>query len=150
MNPQYSNSEWASAFFNPPDADAVIAAEAEEAAIAARIHTTSSIMFPRYIDHSYHDYSTYIQDGGKIVKHKKSERNFPARLHTILSDEQYAHIISWMVSCCSANSRLGLNPSLLDIVAYLQIPFIAVILSLSFSLMVELGKFSTRSSSSTK
>jgi len=55
-------------------------------------------VFPRYTVHTYHDYSTFIKDGGVITKHKKSERNFPARLHSILSNEQYSHIISWMVS----------------------------------------------------
>ncbi len=125
-----NNSEWASAFF-----DSMAAGQAAAAVGSADV-------LPRYTDHSYHDFSTYIEDGGKIQKHKKSERNFPARLHTILSDEKYAHIISWMVSCCSANLRLGLNPSLLlDIVAYLQIPSIAVTLSLSFSLTAEPGKF---------
>ena len=51
---------------------------------------------PRYADHTYHDFSTYIKEGNRIEKHKKSDRNFPARLHVILSNEQYSHIISWM------------------------------------------------------
>ena len=55
-------------------------------------------VFPRYTVHTYHDYSTFIEEGGVIRKHKKSGRNFPARLHSILSNEQYSHIISWMVS----------------------------------------------------
>ena len=53
---------------------------------------------PRFADHTYHDYSSFIKDGGVITKHKKSERNFPARLHAILSNEEYSHIITWMVS----------------------------------------------------
>ena len=53
---------------------------------------------PRLTDHSYQDYSTHVKNGGKLEKHKKSERNFPARLHKILSNEQYSHVISWMVS----------------------------------------------------
>jgi hypothetical protein len=52
----------------------------------------------RFADHTYHNYSTYIEDGGKLQKHKKSESNFPARLHAMLSNEDYSHIISWMVS----------------------------------------------------
>ena len=55
-------------------------------------------VFPRYTVHTYHDYSTFIKEGGVIKKHKKSNRNFPARLHAILSNDQYSHIISWMVS----------------------------------------------------
>ncbi len=51
---------------------------------------------PRYTDHTYREFSTYIERGGKIDKHKKSDRNFPALLHIMLSDEQYSHIISWM------------------------------------------------------
>ncbi len=53
-------------------------------------------VFPRYVDHSYHDYSSYIEDGGTVERHKKSDRNFPALLHSILSDEQYSHMIAWM------------------------------------------------------
>ena len=52
--------------------------------------------FPRLADHTYRDFSTYIKDGNRIEKHKKSDRNFPARLHAMLSSEQYSHIISWM------------------------------------------------------
>jgi hypothetical protein len=52
----------------------------------------------RFTDHTYHDFSNYIKEGGKLTKHKKSESNFPARLHAMLSDEQYSHIITWMVS----------------------------------------------------
>ena len=52
--------------------------------------------FPRRTDHSYHDFSTFIEDGGRIEKHTKCKRNFPACLHAMLSDEQYSHIISWM------------------------------------------------------
>ena len=48
------------------------------------------------MDHSYRDFSTYIEDGGRVEKHKKSDRNFPAKLHLLLSNEQYSHIISWM------------------------------------------------------
>mmetsp|Transcript_13388 Transcript_13388/g.20050 ORF Transcript_13388/g.20050 Transcript_13388/m.20050 type:complete len:484 (-) Transcript_13388:772-2223(-) len=51
---------------------------------------------PRYADHTYRDFSTHIKEGKRIEKHKKSDRNFPARLHVILSNEQYSHIISWM------------------------------------------------------
>ena len=50
----------------------------------------------RTSEHTYHDFSTYIKRGGKIEKHKKSDRNFPARLHTILSIDKYSHIIAWM------------------------------------------------------
>ena len=53
----------------------------------------------RFADHTYRDFSTYINDGGKVQKHKKSESNFPARLYAMLAEEKYSHIISWMVSC---------------------------------------------------
>lgn len=51
----------------------------------------------RFADHTYHDFATYIKDGGKVQKHKKSESNFPARLFAMLAEEKYSHIISWMV-----------------------------------------------------
>jgi hypothetical protein len=55
-------------------------------------------VFPRFADHTYRDYAAYIDEGGKIQRHKKSDRNFPAHLHVILSNERYSHVISWMVS----------------------------------------------------
>ncbi|KAL9189653.1 hypothetical protein ACHAXT_009328 [Thalassiosira profunda] len=50
----------------------------------------------RYVDHTYRDYSRYIEDGGKIAKHKKSEKNFPAKVHQMLSDPRNADAIAWM------------------------------------------------------
>lgn len=61
----------------------------------------------RFADHTYRDYATYIADGGSVLKHKKSESNFPARLYALLSDEEYAHMISWMVSYHTWNFLLG-------------------------------------------
>ena len=52
----------------------------------------------RYVDHTYRDYSRYVKDGGELLKHKKSGNNFPARLHRVLSDEENADVITWMVS----------------------------------------------------
>ena len=51
----------------------------------------------RYVDHTYRDYSTYVQEGGELVKHKKSGNNFPARLHEVVSKEANSHAIAWMV-----------------------------------------------------
>eukprot|EP00584_Thalassiosira_punctigera_P016709 CAMPEP_0172555822 /NCGR_PEP_ID=MMETSP1067-20121228/60499_1 /TAXON_ID=265564 ORGANISM="Thalassiosira punctigera, Strain Tpunct2005C2" /NCGR_SAMPLE_ID=MMETSP1067 /ASSEMBLY_ACC=CAM_ASM_000444 /LENGTH=62 /DNA_ID=CAMNT_0013344427 /DNA_START=77 /DNA_END=262 /DNA_ORIENTATION=- len=33
----------------------------------------------RLVDHAYHDFSCYLECGGGIAKHKKSENNFPAK-----------------------------------------------------------------------
>ena len=52
----------------------------------------------RYVDHTYQDFSLYLQQGGEIPKHKKSGSNFPARLHHMLADPSNSHIIAWMVS----------------------------------------------------
>ena len=46
---------------------------------------------------SYRDYSTYLLNGGELIKHKKSDRNFPVKLHRIVSDPMNAHIITWLV-----------------------------------------------------
>ena len=92
MSHPYSNDDCAasaSAFF-----DSATTTMAEEVA--------ANNTLPRFNDHTYHDFSTYIKDGGRIEKHKKSDRNFPARLHAIMSDEKYSNIISWMVSWFSA------------------------------------------------
>ena len=54
----------------------------------------------RYVDHTYRDFSRYVEEGGELVKHKKSGNNFPARLHKILSasDPGHSAVITWMVS----------------------------------------------------
>jgi hypothetical protein len=51
----------------------------------------------KYVDHTYRDFSRYVEDGGELIKHKKSGNNFPARLHQILSDPAHLDIITWMV-----------------------------------------------------
>ncbi|KAK1734136.1 heat shock factor family protein [Skeletonema marinoi] len=82
MSHPYSNNDWAaSAFF-------------DSATMTEEVTVNNTL--PRFNDHTYHDFSTYIKDGGRIEKHKKSDRNFPARLHAIMSDEKYSNIISWM------------------------------------------------------
>ncbi|KAL9186011.1 hypothetical protein ACHAXT_005249 [Thalassiosira profunda] len=50
----------------------------------------------RYVDHTYRDYSRYVEDGGELVKHKKHNNNFPAKLHRMLSDPGNAEIIAWL------------------------------------------------------
>ncbi len=50
-----------------------------------------------YVDHTYHDFSLYLREGGEIIKHKKCDANFPAKLHGILSEPIYLHVIAWMV-----------------------------------------------------
>ena len=61
---------------------------------------SSSSSSLRYVDHTYHDFSRFVEEGGKLVKHKKSGNNFPARLHRVLSSTDPCHsaVISWMVS----------------------------------------------------
>jgi len=56
------------------------------------------VICPRFVGHghTYRDFSTHIEEGGMIEKHIGSERNFPACLHEMLSNEHYSHIISWM------------------------------------------------------
>ena len=54
----------------------------------------------KYVDHTYHDFSTYIIEGGELTKHKKSDNNFPARLHKLVSDGHSNDVITWMVSRC--------------------------------------------------
>ena len=51
----------------------------------------------RFVDHTYHDYSRYLEQGGKLIKHKKSTNKFPARLHRMLSNEEHSDVICWMV-----------------------------------------------------
>lgn len=51
----------------------------------------------RYVDHTYRDYSRYIENGGQLIKHKKSEKNFPAKVHKMISDQRHSNVITWMV-----------------------------------------------------
>ena len=53
------------------------------------------------VDHTYHDFSLFLDLGGKITKHKKSGSNFPAQLHLAMSDPRLSHIITWMVRSAS-------------------------------------------------
>lgn len=48
------------------------------------------------VDHTYRDFSRYLHYGGQIEKHKKSDANFPAKLHQMLSEPKLSHIITWM------------------------------------------------------
>jgi len=50
----------------------------------------------KYVDHTYRDFSRYIEEGGKLIKHKKSTNNFPARLHKMLSESKNEDVIAWM------------------------------------------------------
>lgn len=50
------------------------------------------------VDHTYQDFSRYIQQGGRLPRHKKSFSNFPAKLHIVLTDPYNAEAITWMVS----------------------------------------------------
>ena len=60
----------------------------------------------KYVDHTYRDYSRYIEDGGELIRHKKSNNNFTARLHRVLSHPQNSAVITWMVSDTSCVSIL--------------------------------------------
>ncbi|EJK50811.1 hypothetical protein THAOC_30087 [Thalassiosira oceanica] len=50
-----------------------------------------------YSSAAYRDYGTYLQNGGELITHKKSDRNFPVKLHRIVSDPLNSLIITWMV-----------------------------------------------------
>jgi len=55
----------------------------------------------RWVDHTYRDYSQYVNLGGELIKHKKSDRNFPAKLHHLVSDSKHSRAITWMVRMCN-------------------------------------------------
>lgn len=52
------------------------------------------------IDHTYRDYSRVeVSDdvpAGEDHRHLKGQPNFPAKLHEIMSNPEYRHIIGWM------------------------------------------------------
>ena len=56
------------------------------------------------IDHTYRDYSQVevssddeTTGGGDDKKHSRLQPNFPAKLHAIVSNPNYQHIICWQV-----------------------------------------------------
>lgn len=53
-------------------------------------------MNKKKVDHTYRDFSRYLLEGGHVVKHKKSDANFPAKLHQLISEPRFSHIIAWM------------------------------------------------------
>ena len=63
--------------------------------------SSNSSSLIKYVDHTYRDYSRYVEEGGELIKHKKSGNNFPARLHAMLSNEENSDAITWMVSFCN-------------------------------------------------
>eukprot|EP00580_Thalassiosira_gravida_P005030 CAMPEP_0201654638 /NCGR_PEP_ID=MMETSP0493-20130528/45604_1 /ASSEMBLY_ACC=CAM_ASM_000838 /TAXON_ID=420259 /ORGANISM="Thalassiosira gravida, Strain GMp14c1" /LENGTH=101 /DNA_ID=CAMNT_0048131203 /DNA_START=86 /DNA_END=388 /DNA_ORIENTATION=- len=56
----------------------------------------NSNSYVKHVDHTYRDFSKYIENGGKLIKHKKSEANFPAKLHKMLAEPANSHVITWM------------------------------------------------------
>lgn len=53
------------------------------------------------VDHTYRDFSQYKRDTTSGIRDefdqgKKLDSNFPAKLHKILSNQEYSHIICWM------------------------------------------------------
>jgi len=59
--------------------------------------TPAPILSPRqYVDHTYQDFSRFIEEGGVLPKQKKAGANFPANLQRMLSDVNCSHIITWM------------------------------------------------------
>ena len=57
----------------------------------------SSPSASKYVDHTYRDFSHYVEEGGELVRHKKSHDNFPKRLHKLVSGN-HSDVITWMVS----------------------------------------------------
>lgn len=61
---------------------------------------TESTLIPspsqQLVDHTYYDFSLFMEKGGQLPNQKKSGNNFPSNLHRILSDENFSDIITWM------------------------------------------------------
>ena len=49
------------------------------------------------VGHAYRNFSNYFKEGGEVPKQKAAGQNFPAKLHSMLSEAKFSHIISWMV-----------------------------------------------------
>jgi len=70
------------------------------------------------VDHTYTDLSRYLQEGRKVSKPKKAGRNFPAKLHRMVSEPRFSHIITWMVRGLQYHSAC---PYLLHAVSYITL-----------------------------
>mmetsp|Transcript_19886 Transcript_19886/g.44903 ORF Transcript_19886/g.44903 Transcript_19886/m.44903 type:complete len:510 (+) Transcript_19886:45-1574(+) len=63
----------------------------------ATSNSNSSKVCPvKYVDHTYHDYSRFLVDGGELPKTKKGHRNFPAKIHLMISEVRNNDVITWM------------------------------------------------------
>jgi hypothetical protein len=82
----------ADALVTAPAATANAAMESHSARIEHRIHPCATP--PGRVDHTYRDFSHFPHDGD--YKGKRATSNFPAKLHMILSNPAYSHVITWM------------------------------------------------------
>lgn len=74
------------------------------------------------IDHTYRDYSqvevSSDEEGGSVTDDKKQSRlqpNFPAKLHAIVSNPNYQHIVCWQVRRWTLVSFAYIRPHSLPI-----------------------------------
>ena len=93
----------------------------------------------KYADHTYRDFSRFTDGGGQLIKHKKSEANFPAKLHKMVSDPRHSRIITWMVSYVYMIDRV---PS--DVAAEYRIQTLTIPRRNPLSPTEELSKSSTK------
>lgn len=59
----------------------------------------------KYVDHTYRDFSRYLEEGGELIRHKKCEANFPAKLHRMVSEPRNSQAITWMVRTMTISIR---------------------------------------------
>ena len=69
----------------------IAAGTAEDAAAAYSTMATTEITA------SYRDFSRYLELGGDFTRQKKCGRNFPARIHSMVSNADHSDIVHWQV-----------------------------------------------------
>ena len=60
---------------------------------------------PRWVNHTYRDYSHVSAEG--LPRRKSATLNFPSKLHRILSTEEFAHVSLEIVASFAANGILS-------------------------------------------
>ena len=93
---QYTNTPYTYHHHTPIAYRAIDPPQQQKQEASSAMSNRSETGQRQYVDHTYRDVSRFLERGGRITDHKKSGKNFPKRLHMMLSNPDFSHIITWM------------------------------------------------------